>query len=134
FGKKPVVIESNLLCIDVGYQYVKEKGFTQNIARLQTIPNGNKGKIITEGNTAAVLGAIYGGALVICWYPITSSSFLAEAMEYYLLRLRKPKNDKRTYAIVQAEDEIASAGMVAGVGWVGARAMIFTSGFGVLLM
>jgi 2-oxoglutarate ferredoxin oxidoreductase subunit alpha len=134
FGKKPAVIESNLLCIDAGYQYVKEKGFTQNIARLQVIPNGNKGKIITEGNTAAALGAIYGGASVICWYPITPSSSLAEAMEYYLPRLRKPKDGKRPYAIVQAEDEIASAGMVAGAGWAGARAMTSTSGPGVSLM
>ena len=100
----------------------------------KTIPNGNKGKIITEGNTAAAFGAIYGGASVICWYPITPSSSLAEAMEYYLPRLRKPKDGKRTYAIVQAEDEIASAGMVVGAGWAGARSMTSTSGPGVSLM
>jgi 2-oxoglutarate/2-oxoacid ferredoxin oxidoreductase subunit alpha len=134
FGKKPAVIESNLICIDAGYQYMKEKGFSQNIARLQVIPNGNKGKIITEGNTVAALGAIYGGASVICWYPITPSSSLAEAMEFYLPRLRKLKNDKKTYAIVQAEDEIASAGMIAGAGWAGARAMTSTSGPGLSLM
>ena len=56
FGKKPAVIESNLICIDAGYQYMKEKGFSQNIARLEVIPNGNKGKIITEGNTVGSLG------------------------------------------------------------------------------
>jgi 2-oxoglutarate ferredoxin oxidoreductase subunit alpha len=134
FGRKPAVIESNLICIDAGYQYCKEQNFKQNIARLEPIPNGNKGKIITEGNTAAALGAIYGGASVICWYPITPSSSLAEAMEYYLPRLRKPKDGKKTYAIVQAEDEIASAGMVAGAGWAGARAMTSTSGPGVSLM
>ena len=134
FGKKPAVIESNLICIDAGYQYCKEQNFKQSIARLETIPNGNKGKIITEGNTAAGLGAIYGGASVICWYPITPSSSLAEAMEYYLHRLRKPKDGKKTFAIVQAEDEIASAGMVVGAGWAGARAMTSTSGPGVSLM
>ena len=134
FGKKPAVIESNLICIDAGYQYCKEQNFKQNIARLEPIANGNKGKIITEGNTAAALGAIYGGATVICWYPITPSSSLAEAMEYYLPRLRKQVDGKRTYAIVQAEDEIASAGMVAGAGWAGARAMTSTSGPGVSLM
>jgi 2-oxoglutarate/2-oxoacid ferredoxin oxidoreductase subunit alpha len=134
FGKKPAVIESNLICIDAGYQYCKEQNFKQNIARLEPIPNGNKGKIITEGNTAAALGAIYGGASVICWYPITPSSSLAEAMEYYLPRLRKLKDGKKTYAIVQAEDEIASAGMVVGAGWAGARAMTSTSGPGVSLM
>jgi 2-oxoglutarate ferredoxin oxidoreductase subunit alpha len=134
FGKKPVVIESNLVCIDAGYQYCKDQGFKQNIARLEPIANGNKGKIITEGNTAAALGAIYGGASVICWYPITPSSSLAESMEYYLPRLRKQIDGKRTYAIVQAEDEIASAGMIVGAGWAGARAMTSTSGPGVSLM
>ena len=134
FGKKPAVIESNLICIDAGYQYCKEQNYKQNIARLEPIPNGNQGKIITEGNTAAALGAIYGGASVICWYPITPSSSLAEAMEYYLPRLRKPKDGKKTYAIVQAEDEIASAGIVVGAGWAGARAMTSTSGPGVSLM
>ena len=134
FGKKPAVIESNLVCIDAGYQYLKEKGVIQNIARLQPIPDGNKGKIITEGNTAAAIGAIYGGASVICWYPITPSSSLAESMEYYLPRLRKPRDGKKTYAIIQAEDEIASASMVVGAGWAGARAMTSTSGPGVSLM
>ena len=134
FGKKPAVIESNMICIDAGYQYCKEQNFKQNIARLEPIPNGNKGKIITEGNTAAALGAIYGGASVICWYPITPSSSLAEAMEYYLPWLRKTKDGKKVYAIVQAEDEIASAGMVVGAGWAGARAMTSTSGPGVSLM
>jgi 2-oxoglutarate ferredoxin oxidoreductase subunit alpha len=134
FGKKPAVIESNMICIDAGYQYCKEQNFKQNIARLEPIPDGNKGKIITEGNTAAALGAIYGGASVICWYPITPSSSLAEAMEYYLPRLRKTKDGKKAYAIVQAEDEIASAGMVVGAGWAGARAMTSTSGPGVSLM
>ena len=134
FGKKPAVIESNLICIDAGYQYCKDQNHKQNIARLEPIPDGNKGKIITEGNTAAALGAIYGGASVICWYPITPSSSLAEAMEHYLPRLRKPKNGKRTFAIIQAEDEIASASMIVGAGWAGARAMTSTSGPGVSLM
>lgn len=134
FGKKPAVIESNLVCIDAGYQYCKEHDFKQNIARLEPIPGGNTGKIITEGNTAAALGAIYGGASVICWYPITPSSSLAEAMEYYLPRLRKQIDGKKAYAIVQAEDEIASAGMIVGAGWAGARSMTSTSGPGVSLM
>lgn len=134
FGKKPAVIESNLICIDAGYQHLKEKGASQNIARLEVIPNGNKGKIITEGNTAAALGAIYGGVSVICWYPITPSSSIAEVLEYYLPRLRKPKDGKRTYAIVQAEDEIASVSMIVGAGWAGARSMTSTSGPGVSLM
>lgn len=133
FGKKPAVIESNLACIQAGFDTVKEKGYAQNIGRLVPIPNGNKGKIITEGNTACALGAIYGGVSVVSWYPITPSSSLAEALEYYLPRLRR-KDGKATYAIVQAEDEIAAAGMVTGAGWAGARAMTSTSGPGVSLM
>jgi 2-oxoglutarate ferredoxin oxidoreductase subunit alpha len=133
FGKKPAVIESNLVCIEAGFNHVKEKGYTQNIGRLEPIPNGNKGKIITEGNTSCALGAIYGGASVICWYPITPSSSLAEAIEHYMPRLRK-NTGKAAYAIVQAEDEIAAAGMIVGAGWAGVRSMTSTSGPGLSLM
>jgi 2-oxoglutarate ferredoxin oxidoreductase subunit alpha len=134
FGKKPAVIESNLVCIEAGYKYMKENGLSQNIARLIPIPNGNKGKIVTEGNVACALGAIYGGAALISWYPITPSSSLAEVMEYHLPRLRKMKDGKNSYVIVQAEDEIAAAGMVVGAGWSGVRAMTSTSGPGLSLM
>ena len=133
FGKKPAVIESNLVCIDAGYRHMQENGLNQDIARFQAIPNGNKGKIITEGNTACALGTIYGGVSFIAWYPITPSSSLAEAIEYYLPRLRKG-NGKPTYAIVQAEDEIAAAGMIIGAGWAGTRSMTCTSGPGLSLM
>lgn len=134
FGKKPVVIESNLICIQAGYDHMKENGLSQNIARLEAIPNGNKGKIITEGNTACALGALYGGVSFVSWYPITPSSSLAEALEHYAPRLRKSKDSKANYAIIQAEDEIAAAGMVIGAGWAGARAMTNTSGPGLSLM
>jgi 2-oxoglutarate ferredoxin oxidoreductase subunit alpha len=133
FGKKPAVIESNLVCIEAGFNHVKEKGYSQNIGRLEPIPNGNKGKILTEGNTACALGSIYGGASVICWYPITPSSSLAEAIEHYMPRLRKT-DGKAAYAIVQAEDEIAAVNMIVGAGWAGARAMTSTSGPGLSLM
>jgi 2-oxoglutarate ferredoxin oxidoreductase subunit alpha len=133
FGRKPAVIESNLACIEAGFNHMKENGLTQNIARLQLIPNGNKGKIVTEGNTACALGAIYGGVSFVSWYPITPSSSLAEALEHYSPRLRR-SNGKATYAIIQAEDEIAAAGMVAGAGWAGARSMTSTSGPGLSLM
>ena len=134
FGKKPAVIESNLICIEAGHGHMKEKGLSQNIAQLNPIPDGNKGKIITEGNTACALGSIFGGASVVSWYPITPSSSLAEAMEFYFPRLRKSKDGKATYAIIQAEDEIAAASMVIGAGWAGARAMTTTSGPGLSLM
>jgi 2-oxoglutarate ferredoxin oxidoreductase subunit alpha len=134
FGNKPAVIESNLLCIDLGYRHMKDNSLEQDIARLEVIPDGNRGKIIADGNTACALGAIYGGASVVAWYPITPSSSLAEAMERYLPRLRKTNDGKAAYAVVQAEDEIASAGMVVGAGWAGARAMTGTSGPGLSLM
>ncbi len=134
FGNKPAVIESNLLCIDLGYRYVEEKGTKQDIGLLKAIPGGNQGKIITEGNTACALGAIYGGVTLVAWYPITPSSSLAESIEHYLPRLRKRTDGKASYAIVQAEDEIAAAGMVIGGGWAGARSMTSTSGPGLSLM
>ena len=134
FGNKPAVIESNLLCIDLGFQHMEEKGYKQEIGQLKVVPGGNKGKIITEGNTACALGAIYGGVSLVAWYPITPSSSLAEAIEHYTPRLRKSADGKVNCAIVQAEDEIAAAGMVIGGGWAGARAMTSTSGPGLSLM
>ncbi len=134
FGNKPAVIESNLLCIQLGYDHMRDNNLSQSIAMLETIPGGNEGKIVTEGNTACALGAIYGGVTFCAWYPITPSSSLAEALERYLPRLRKDKDGKHTYAVIQAEDEIAATNMVAGAGWMGARAMTSTSGPGVSLM
>ncbi|MGH2605775.1 MAG: 2-oxoacid:acceptor oxidoreductase subunit alpha, partial [Anaerolineales bacterium] len=91
--------------------------------------------ILIDGNTAAALGAIYGGVNFAAWYPITPASSLAEALEAYLPDLRKdPQTGKTTYAVVQAEDEIAAIGMAVGAGWAGARAMTSTSGPGISLM
>ena len=94
-----------------------------------------EGLIMIDGNTAAALGAIYGGVNFAAWYPITPASSLAEALEGYLPDLRKdPQTGKTTYAVVQAEDEIAAIGMAVGAGWAGARAMTSTSGPGISLM
>jgi 2-oxoglutarate/2-oxoacid ferredoxin oxidoreductase subunit alpha len=134
FGNKPAVIESNLLCIEIGYDHMRDNGLSQDIARLKEIPGGNDGKIVTEGNTACALGAIYGGVSFVAWYPITPSSSLAEALERYLPRLRKDKDGKATYAVIQAEDEISATNMVTGAAWAGARAMTSTSGPGLSLM
>ena len=134
FGNKPAVIESNLLCIELGYNHMRDNGASQSIAMLEEIPDGNKGKIVTEGNTACAIGAIYGGVTFVAWYPITPSSSLAEALERYLPRLRKDEDGKATYAVIQAEDEISATNMVAGAGWMGARAMTSTSGPGLSLM
>jgi 2-oxoglutarate ferredoxin oxidoreductase subunit alpha len=92
-------------------------------------------RIFVDGNSAAGLGAVYGGATVCAWYPITPSTSLAEAFETWCRKLRtEPETGKTRYAIVQAEDEIASIGMVVGAGWNGARAFTCTSGPGVSLM
>ncbi|MBS0461363.1 MAG: 2-oxoacid:acceptor oxidoreductase subunit alpha [Proteobacteria bacterium] len=91
-------------------------------------------RIFVDGNTAAALGCVYGGATVCAWYPITPSSSCAEAFEKYCAKLRKDENGRSRYAIVQAEDEIASIGMVVGAGWNGARAFTTTSGPGISLM
>jgi 2-oxoglutarate ferredoxin oxidoreductase subunit alpha len=92
-------------------------------------------RIFVEGNKAAGLGAVYGGATVCAWYPITPSTSLAEAFEGWCGKLRKePETGRSRYAIVQAEDEIASIGMVVGAGWNGARAFTCTSGPGISLM
>lgn len=91
-------------------------------------------RIMVDGNAAAALGAVYGGATVCAWYPITPSTSLAEAFEKYCNQLRVGENGERNFAIVQAEDELAAMGIVIGAGWNGARAFTATSGPGVSLM
>ncbi len=91
-------------------------------------------RIYIEGNAAAGLGAVYGGATVCAWYPITPSTSLAEGFEKYAKRFRTNKDGTKNYAIVQAEDELASIGIVIGAGWNGARAFTATSGPGISLM
>ncbi len=92
-------------------------------------------RIFVEGNAATALGCIYGGATVCAWYPLTPSSSLAEAFQKYCSKLRvEPESGKNRYAVVQAEDELASIGIVIGAGWNGARAFTATSGPGISLM
>ena len=93
------------------------------------------GKILVEGNAAAAMGCLFGGVTVVAWYPITPSSSLPETVISYLRKYRMDKETgKATFAVVQAEDEIAAIGMVIGASWAGARAMTSTSGPGVSLM
>jgi 2-oxoglutarate ferredoxin oxidoreductase subunit alpha len=97
--------------------------------------NKTQGKIIIDGNAAAAIGAMFGGCTVVTWYPITPSSSLVEQMIDYMKQYRiDPESGKATFAIVQAEDELAALGMVIGAGWAGARAMTSTSGPGISLM
>src|SRR3989449_5556635 len=92
-------------------------------------------KIFIEGNAAAALGCLYGGATVCAWYPITPSSSLAEAFQRSCSKLRVDKDTgKNKFAIIQAEDELASIGIVVGAGWNGARAFTATAGPGISLM
>ncbi|HLE16089.1 MAG TPA: 2-oxoacid:acceptor oxidoreductase family protein, partial [Anaerolineales bacterium] len=93
------------------------------------------GYIMADGNTAAALGSIYGGVQFAAWYPITPASSLAESLSEYLPTLRKdPETGKNTFAVVQAEDELAAIGMAVGAGFSGLRAMTSTSGPGLSLM
>jgi 2-oxoglutarate ferredoxin oxidoreductase subunit alpha len=97
--------------------------------------DATSGYIMADGNTAAALGSIYGGVQFAAWYPITPASSLAESLTEYLPTLRKdPESGKNTYAVVQAEDELAAIGMAVGAGWSGLRAMTSTSGPGLSLM
>jgi len=97
--------------------------------------NETDGMIMIDGNTAAALGAIYGGVTFIAWYPITPATSLADGLNEYLPQVRvDPETKERSYAILQAEDELAALGMVLGAGWAGARSMTSTSGPGISLM
>ncbi|PWH12994.1 MAG: 2-oxoacid:acceptor oxidoreductase subunit alpha [Anaerolineae bacterium] len=96
--------------------------------------NKTEGLIMADGNTAAALGAIYGGVQFASWYPITPASSLAESLNEYLPMLRRTPEGKNTFAVVQAEDELAAIGMCVGAGWAGLRAMTSTSGPGMSLM
>lgn len=133
FASKERLIKANVEALHMGRDYV-----VQNLAPLglQVRRADNVGeRIFVEGNAAAGLGAVYGGATVCAWYPITPSTSLAEAFTAYCEDLRTdPETGKARYAIVQAEDEIASIGVVIGAGWNGARAFTATSGPGVSLM
>jgi 2-oxoglutarate ferredoxin oxidoreductase subunit alpha len=133
FKGKERLIKANVEALHLGVDYVREnlKPIRLKVRRADKVGDG----IYVDGNTAAGLGAVYGGATVCAWYPITPSTSLAEAFTAYCEALRNdPETGKARYAIVQAEDEIASIGMVVGAGWNGARAFTCTSGPGVSLM
>jgi 2-oxoglutarate ferredoxin oxidoreductase subunit alpha len=92
------------------------------------------GKILIDGNTAAGIGAVVGGVGIVAWYPITPSTSLVDAITEYAPKLRPAVDGKVNYAIIQAEDELAAAGIIVGAGWAGTRAMTATSGPGLSLM
>ena len=96
--------------------------------------NQTEGKIIIDGNAACGMGAVFAGVTVVAWYPITPSTSLVEATTDLLKKFRVTPEGKATFAVVQAEDELAAIGMVLGAGWAGARSMTSTSGPGISLM
>ncbi len=131
---KEKLMTPNLDAFRKGYHYASEHFDDAVGLRVRRAANVGD-RIFIDGNAAAALGAVYGGATVCAWYPITPSSSVAEAFEKYCSKLRVDKESgKRKYAIVQAEDELASIGMVVGAGWNGARSFTATSGPGVSLM
>ncbi|MDP3590227.1 2-oxoacid:acceptor oxidoreductase family protein, partial [Phenylobacterium sp.] len=133
FAGKERLIKANVAALHMGRDYVAEHLSPLRLRVRRADKVGDR--IYVEGNAAAALGAVYGGATVCAWYPITPSTSLAEAFTGYCEDLRiEPRTDKARYAIVQAEDEIASIGIVIGAGWNGARAFTATSGPGISLM
>src|SRR6185436_2571706 len=131
---KEKLLKPNLNAMQLGLNYAKE--FLKDAVGLKCKRAYAVGdQIFMEGNAAAALGLVYGGATVCAWYPITPSSSLAEAFTGYCNKLRVDKDTgKNKFAIVQAEDELASIGIVTGAGWNGARAFTSTSGPGISLM
>jgi 2-oxoglutarate ferredoxin oxidoreductase subunit alpha len=134
FKSKPKAAEVNIQAMHAGVAYAAENLPKTDPYRVERM-NMTHGKIIIDGNSAAALGAVFGGCTVVTWYPITPSTSLVETMIDYMKRYRiDPKTGKATFAILQAEDELAAVGMVIGAGWAGARAMTSTSGPGISLM
>jgi 2-oxoglutarate ferredoxin oxidoreductase subunit alpha len=130
----PEARELNWGAVQAGWDYAEKNLQKADPYRVERM-NANAGKIIIEGNAASALGCIFAGATVVTWYPITPSSSMIESMIGYLKRFRIAKDTgKATFAVVQAEDELAAIGMVIGAGWAGARAMTATSGPGISLM
>ncbi|MCO6485951.1 MAG: 2-oxoacid:acceptor oxidoreductase subunit alpha [Saprospiraceae bacterium] len=134
FGEKEKLIAMNIKALELGRNYALEHFDCPLGLRLEK-RDLNRGKIMVDGNTATALGALYAGATVAAWYPITPSTSVMDAFAAYCEEYRKdPVTGKNRFAIVQAEDELASIGVVVGAGWNGARAFTATSGPGISLM
>ena len=132
-GKKVKAVTLNQGALKAGWDYA-EANFTKQDPFFIEPMNETAGKILIEGNAAAAIGCMMAGVTVVAWYPITPSSSLVESLIGYMKKYRVDKDGKATFAIVQAEDEIASLGMVIGASWAGARSMTSTSGPGISLM
>src|SRR5687768_843577 len=133
FKGKQKPIDMNMNIVRAGMEWARANLEKKDPFVLEPM-NKTDGLIMADGNTAAAIGSIFGGAQFVSWYPITPASSLAEAVSDYMPMLRKREDGKLTYAVVQAEDELAAIGMAVGAGWSGLRAMTSTSGPGLSLM
>jgi 2-oxoglutarate/2-oxoacid ferredoxin oxidoreductase subunit alpha len=133
FAKKQKVFDLNFGAVKAGFDYAQQKLAKQDPYVIERM-NQTAGKIIIDGNAACGMGAVFAGVTVVAWYPITPSTSLIEATTDLLKKFRVTPEGKATFAVVQAEDELAAIGMVLGAGWAGARSMTSTSGPGISLM
>jgi 2-oxoglutarate ferredoxin oxidoreductase subunit alpha len=134
YAKKPKLVDANMKAIQLGYDYAREHLPCPLPLRVESM-NRTAGHVLIDGNTAAGLGCVYAGATVGAWYPITPSTSLMDAFKAFCEKYRvDPVTGRRDFAILQAEDELSSVGMVIGASWNGARAFTCTSGPGVSLM
>lgn len=135
FDNKTKAVKLNMDMVQAAYDWAAENLTKNDPFSVAPMTGYNEGKFLVDGNTSGALGAVYGGVNLVSWYPITPSSSLAETLNKYLPKLRQdPDTGKATYAVIQAEDELAAIGMVVGGGWAGARSMTATSGPGISLM
>src|SRR5216110_420130 len=132
-GRKAKAVTLNQGALKAGWDYAEANFVKQDPFVIEPM-NETAGKILIEGNAAAAIGCMMAGVTVVAWYPITPSSSLCESLIGYMKKYRVDKDGKATFAIVQAEDEIASLGMVIGASWAGARSMTATAGPGISLM
>src|SRR5947207_5958874 len=132
-GRRAKAVTLNQGALKAGWDYAEANLKKQDPFTIEAM-NETAGKILIEGNTAAAIGCMMAGVTVVAWYPITPSSSLCESLITYMKKYRVDKDGKATFAIVQAEDEIASLGLVIGASWAGARSMTATAGPGISLM
>jgi 2-oxoglutarate ferredoxin oxidoreductase subunit alpha len=134
FGGKAKPITMNMAVVRAAYEWAQDNLAKSDPFRIEHMDK-TTGMLLLDGNSAGALGAVFGGVTLAAWYPITPSTSLIDALREYLQDLRtEPETGRTTYAIVQAEDELAAIGTVIGAGWAGARAMTATSGPGISLM
>ncbi|MGB8539202.1 MAG: 2-oxoacid:acceptor oxidoreductase subunit alpha [Acidobacteriaceae bacterium] len=133
FAKKQKAADLNWGAIKAGFDFAASSLTKQDPLLLERM-HATEGKIIIDGNAAAALGAMFAGVTVVTWYPITPSSSVVESLIDFMKKHRVEPDGKASFAIVQAEDELAAIGMVMGAGWAGARSMTSTSGPGISLM